>query len=66
MNAILKYRQDHHLTQEGLAEILKTTKATVSRYESGDRKPSVKRVDDISKITGIPLHELRPDIWSAA
>lgn len=66
MNAILKYRQDHALTQEQLAEQLGITKASICRFERGERKPSVKRVDEITKITGIPRHELRPDIWEAA
>lgn len=66
MNVFLKYRQDHDLTQEALAEQLGITKASICRFERGDRKPSVKRVDEITKITGIPRHELRPDVWSAA
>lgn len=66
MNAILKYRKDHDLTQEQLADHLGISKASVCRFENGDRKPSVKRVDEITKLTGIPRHELRPDVWEAA
>jgi transcriptional regulator with XRE-family HTH domain len=66
MNAIFKYRLDHKLTQEQLAEQLGISKASVCRFESGVRKPSVKRVDKITELTGIPRHELRPDVWEAA
>jgi len=35
-----KARNEAGISQQGLANALKVTKATISRYESGDRVPS--------------------------
>lgn len=32
------------------------------RYEAGTRKVSDARLPDVSRVTGIPPHELRPDL----
>lgn len=55
-------RQDPPLSQEQLADKLGTSKASVSRWETGERKPEVELVPDISAKTGIPPAELRPDL----
>ena len=39
-------------------------KSTISRWERG-RVP-VDRAFEVEKVTKIPRHELRPDVWSAA
>jgi transcriptional regulator with XRE-family HTH domain len=66
MNPIYKYRKANNLTQEALARELGLTKATISRYESGDRKPSVKHIVRIESSTGISRYDLRPDIYGVA
>jgi DNA-binding transcriptional regulator YdaS (Cro superfamily) len=33
------------------------------RYESGKRRVPAEKVQAISKITGIPPHEIRPDVF---
>jgi len=32
------------------------------RYEAGTRRVSPEKVADVSRVTGIPPHELRPDL----
>lgn len=61
------YRRDEKLTLEQLGEKLgRVNKSTVLRWENGDVLIPVDRAKEIHKTTKIPLHELRPDVWSAA
>ena len=59
------YREAHtpKLSQEGLAEKLGVARHTVLRRESG-RKIDRSLVSDVSKKTGIPVKDLRPDLLS--
>ena len=63
MNALAKYRGDTGMTQEQIAAILGTTNATVSRWESEKRQPNPTMALVIESKLGIPLHELRPDLY---
>lgn len=58
------YRERHTppLTQEQLAEQLGTSKASVSRWETGERKPEPEELLNIAKKTGIAPGALRPDL----
>lgn len=47
-----------------LAAMLGLDHSSVSKWKKRDRLP-VDRIPDISRITGIPRHELRPDLWEA-
>lgn len=51
------------LTQAEAAKLLKADQSSVSRWTSGARKVPPQRVPEVSEITGIPPHELRPDIF---
>ena len=57
------YRERHNppLTQEQLAALLGTTKATVSRWESGKRVPKTRDLPRIAELTGIHPEELIPE-----
>lgn len=57
------YRKATDRTLEEAAKLLGITAATLSRWETGKRCPAPERVADISKVTGIPPHKLRPDIY---
>lgn len=48
-------REENNLSQDILAEKLGVSKATISLYESGDRKPSLKRLTELAKILNTPL-----------
>lgn len=49
------------LSQAGLAKELGVSRLTVTRWESGARKINPSLVAEITKKTGIPAKELRPD-----
>ena len=55
---INKYRKIAGLTQERLAEKLSVAHETISRLERGANMPSVKTLNHIAKILGVPLEEL--------
>lgn len=57
-----RLRQSPPLTQEQLAEQLGTSKVSVSRWETGERKPEPDLLPGISAKTGIPAADLRPDL----
>lgn len=54
---------DRDLRLKDLAERMSVDKATVTRWSRG-RVPA-ERVLDIERATGIPRHELRPDLYPA-
>ncbi len=61
----LKAFRDSHdppLTQEQLAERLGVSKVSVSRWETGERKPEPELLPAISAETGVSAAQLRPDL----
>lgn len=56
------YRTDRGKSQDELAAFLGVSSVTVSRWETGARKIDKDRLAEISKKTGIPARELRPDL----
>ena len=48
-------RTDAGLSQEDLANQLKVSKSTVSLYESGTRKPTFDRLNQIANILNTPI-----------
>lgn len=63
MNSItLKHMlQERGLTLTKVAQLCSVDKATVTRWAQG--KVPAERVPAISALTGIPRHELRPDLY---
>lgn len=51
-------RKEKNITLEKLAEMLKTTKATLSRYENGKRIPNVEFVEELTKIFNVSVDYL--------
>jgi transcriptional regulator with XRE-family HTH domain len=49
-------------SQADLADILGVSRLTVLRWENGDRKINESLLSTVSKKTGIPAKELRPDL----
>lgn len=58
-----KYRKQHQLTQHELGEMLEVDQSTISFLENGRRKLDPKKVKQVSEITGLSKHELRPDLF---
>jgi transcriptional regulator with XRE-family HTH domain len=50
------------LSQEQLADMLRVSRVTVTRWESGARKIDDKKLPVVSAKTGIPRTKLRPDL----
>jgi len=63
MGALCEYRKQNGLTQAALAQRLGISQSAVAHLESGSRKPRPKLVLLIEEVTGIPRHEIRPDIY---
>lgn len=64
IKALKDYRENHkpRLTQKQLAELLDVKKATVSRWETGERKIDEAKLTAVAERTGIPAADLRPDL----
>ena len=50
------------LTQEQFADLLGVSRTTVARWETGTRKLGKDWLSEVSKKTGIPKPQLRPDL----
>jgi DNA-binding transcriptional regulator YdaS (Cro superfamily) len=55
------YRHAHGLSLEKMAGVFQVHKTTVLRWE--EKRVPPERVLDIESKTGIPRHDLRPDIY---
>lgn len=64
LKVLREYRknQDPPLSQGDLAGQLSVVRETVARWESGIRKIDQTKVPEVSKVTGIPVEVLRPDL----
>lgn len=58
MNPIRRYRKELGMTQEELAYELSMTQATISRFETGDRKPDIDDLIAIAKFFGCKVDDL--------
>ena len=58
MNKLREIRQASGLTQEKVAEMLKTTQQTVARWEAGKAEPSISALRDLSVIFGTSIDDL--------
>ena len=56
-----RYRAAKGLTLEAVAEELGVNKSTVLRWEAGP--VPAERIIQLEQATGIPRHELRPDLY---
>ena len=63
---IADWRREKGLTVTALAEMLGVSHSTVIRWEDGSIRMPAERAVQISELTGIPCHELRPDLWQDA
>jgi DNA-binding XRE family transcriptional regulator len=60
------YREQNGITQHEVAAAVGVTRWTINRIELGDRQPSIGLARKLVTLTGIPLSQLRPDIFEAA
>lgn len=67
VSQLLKNYRDTHeppLTRTQAAEKVEVSRATWFRWESGSRKIDEAKLPKVSKVTGIPAKELRPDLMN--
>ena len=55
IDALVKARKQHRLTQRELAERIGVTKTVISRVESGKHSPRLEMAYDIAKAIGLRL-----------
>lgn len=56
------YRQSSGKTLDAVAADFNVDRKTILRWETGETPLPLKRLDEFAEITGIPPHELRPDL----
>lgn len=61
-NKIREFRNKKNITQEELAEFLKTTPQTISRYEIGDRKTNNDILFELAEYFNISINEFFPPL----
>lgn len=59
---IAVWRKAQDLTQADLAKKLGVKRTTIARWETGARKIDQELLSSVSKKTGIPASQLRPDL----
>lgn len=62
--AFARYRKNNGKTLEATAEVFSVDKKTILRWEKGTTLIPVKRLHEVERVTGIPRHELRPDLMA--
>lgn len=65
LTQILAYREANDLTQQALADKLKTSAGYLHDIETGRRKPSPVLAVRIEHVTGIPRSAIRPDVFAS-
>lgn len=60
--AAFRAKQTPPMSRADLAELLGVKRASVFRWEKGERKIDQELLPTISARTGIPARELRPDL----
>lgn len=63
MNPIRTFRDAKSLTLQQFGEMVGLRKALVWKYENGRLRVPAELVPKIEEATGIPRHQLRPDLW---
>jgi DNA-binding transcriptional regulator YdaS (Cro superfamily) len=58
---LTQYRRDAGLTLQELGDRLNVGRAAVCKWER--RQIPAERVLEIERVTGVPRHELRPDLY---
>ena len=57
----VNYNSGEGLSQESLATALKVAPNTISRWETGTYRPSLKELEQISRFFGVPMMSFLPD-----
>lgn len=63
MDKIKQWRRDHSLSLEEAGALIGVSGVQWHRYEAGTRRLPAEKVIAVAEATGIPPHELRPDVF---
>ena len=55
---IKKYREDHNLTQQQIADLIHMHRSNYSRVEAGERELSIEAIQKIAKHFGLTIDQL--------
>ncbi len=66
MDKLKEWRTANQITAEEAGKSIGVSRVQWFRLENGSRKPSPKSAARIEKVTGIPRHELLPDVFGPA
>ena len=55
---IREARKSLHMTQAELADKLEVNRATISKYETGEMSPSLKQLEKLKEVLGVPAEDL--------
>lgn len=64
--ALIKWRKRKKLTQAQAAKLIGVQQPTVSGWEQGTRKVSLRLIDRVASVTKLSRKALRPDIYAPA
>lgn len=62
MKVLTDWLTDNEMTAAALARQLEASRSAVHRIVKGERTPSPSMARKLSKVTGIPMAKLRPDL----
>ncbi|KKX29215.1 helix-turn-helix transcriptional regulator [Rhizobium sp. LC145] len=66
MEKIKHWRTERSLSIEAAGALVGVSGVQWHRYENGTRRIPAEKAPSISKLTGVPLHEIRPDVFGTA
>lgn len=64
MEKIRTWRKERKISIDEAGDLFGVSGVQWSRYETGKRQIPARKVPAISKVTGIPAHELLPAVFS--
>lgn len=65
MEQLRTWRNERGIKSEDAGKMVGVTGVQWTRYETGERSVSLFRLPLVSKVTGIPARDLRPDLFEA-
>lgn len=62
MKILTDWLAENEMTAAALAKRIEASRSAVHRIVTGERNPSPSMARKLSKVTGIPMAKLRPDL----
>lgn len=65
MEKLREWREAQNISAKEAGDLIGVSRVQWFRLERGSRRASPDSARRIEEVTGIPRHELRPDIWTS-